>query len=140
MKKVAIYCRVSTTEQNVEMQLTQLRPFAQQRGYEIYKEYIDNGQSGAKESRPALDDLMNAARKRQFDIVLCYRFDRFARSAKFLALTLSEFQELGIDFMSYSENIDTSSTMGKAMFTIISAMAELQRNIIRERVKAGILS
>lgn len=120
------------------MQLNQLRPYVAQRGFEIFKEYIDVGQSGAKEQRPQLNELMDAARKRLFDVVLVYRFDRFARSSKMLALALNEFQSLGIDFISYSENIDTSSPMGKAMFTIISAMAELERSIIAERVTAGI--
>ena len=138
MKRVGVYCRVSTDTQNVEMQLNQLRPYVAQRGFEIFKEYIDVGQSGAKEQRPQLNELMDAARKRLFDVVLVYRFDRFARSSKMLALALNEFQSLGIDFISYSENIDTSSPMGKAMFTIISAMAELERSIIAERVTAGI--
>jgi len=138
VKRVGVYCRVSTDTQNVEMQLNQLRPYVAQRGFEIFKEYIDVGQSGAKEQRPQLNELMDAARKRLFDVVLVYRFDRFARSSKMLALALNEFQSLGIDFISYSENIDTSSPMGKAMFTIISAMAELERSIIAERVTAGI--
>ncbi len=105
---------------------------------EIFKEYCDNGVSGRKDSRPALDRLISDARKRRFDAVLCWRFDRFARSTKHLITALEEFKHLGIDFVSYQENIDTSSPMGKAMFTIVSAIAELEAEIIRERVMAGL--
>ena len=108
------------------------------RGFEIYKEYSDKGISGTKDRRPALDELMRDARKRKFDAVLCWRFDRFARSTKHLITALEEFRHLGIEFISYQENIDTSSPLGKAIFTIVSAIAELERNIIVERVQAGI--
>ena len=137
MKKVAIYVRVSTHEQDPTMQLSDLRRYAQQRGFEIYREYVDLGVSGTKANRPALDALMDAARKRLFDVVLVWRFDRFARSTKHLVDALHEFRALGIDFISYQEAIDTSSPIGEAMFTIISAMAKLERDIIVERVKAG---
>ncbi len=137
MKRVAIYARVSTESQKVEMQLNELRQYVTKRDLEIFKEYVDVA-SGTKEQRPGLTELMNAARKRLFDVVVVFRFDRFARSTKHLMTALSEFQSLGIDFISYNENIDTSSVMGKAMFTIISAMSELERNIIVERVNAGI--
>jgi DNA invertase Pin-like site-specific DNA recombinase len=137
MKKSAIYVRVSTSEQDPAMQLLDLKRYAQQRGFEIYKEYVAVGVSGTKASRPALDSLMDAARKRLFDVVLVWRFDRFARSTKHLVDALHEFRALGIDFISYQEAIDTSSPIGEAMFTIISAMAKLERDIIVERVKAG---
>ena len=137
MKKVALYVRVSTKDQNPAMQVSDLRRYAQQREFEIFNEYVDVGISGTKASRPALDALMNAARKRLFDVVLVWRFDRFARSTKHLVDALHEFRSLEIDFISYQETIDTSSTMGEAMFTIISAMAKLERDIIVERVKAG---
>jgi len=137
MKKSALYVRVSTNEQDPTMQLSDLRRYAQQRGVEIYNEYVDVGVSGTKASRPALDALMDAARKRLFDVVLVWRFDRFARSTKHLVDALHEFRALGIDFISYQEAIDTSSPIGEAMFTIISAMAKLERDIIVERVKAG---
>jgi DNA invertase Pin-like site-specific DNA recombinase len=136
--KVALYTRVSTQDQSVEMQVSDLRQYCKQRGIEIYKEYKDEGVSGTKDKRPALDELMSNARKRKFDAVLCWRFDRFARSTKHLITALEEFRHLGIDFISYQENIDTSSPLGKAMFIIVSAIAELERNIIVERVKAGI--
>ncbi|MBC8228692.1 recombinase family protein [bacterium] len=137
MSKVALYARVSTNEQSTEMQLSDLRRYAQQRGGDVYKEYVDEGVSGTKEKRPALDELMADGRKRLFDVVLVWRFDRFARSVKHLVDALYEFRSLGIDFISYQEAIDTSTPIGEAMFTIISAMAKLERDIIVERVKAG---
>jgi len=136
--KAAIYARVSTTNQSLGPQLTDLKRYAQARGINVYKVYTDKGISGAKEKRPALDDLMADARKRFFNTVLVWRFDRFARSSHHLAITLEEFVNLGINFISYSESIDLGSPMGKAMFTIISAMAQLERDIISERVKAGL--
>lgn len=136
--KAIIYTRVSTNEQSPEMQITALRDYAKARGIDIVKEYCDNGVSGSKSSRPALDSLMNDAKKRKFDMVLVFRFDRFARSSRHLILALEEFNSLGIDFISYSENIDTSSPMGKCLFTIVSAMAEFERGIIAERVKSGL--
>ena len=137
---VAVYARVSTVGkgQDVDMQLRDLRAYATSRGLSIFKEYVDDGISGRKDKRPALDMLMNDARKRRFDAVLVWRFDRFARSTKHLVTALEDFQHLGIDFISFQENIDTSSPMGKAMFTIVSAIAELEADIIRERVIAGI--
>ncbi len=138
--KAAIYGRVSTIGkgQDVDLQLRDLRNYAQARGWKIFKEYIDNGVSGRKDKRPALDQLMNDARKERFDAVLVWRFDRFARSTKHLVTSLDEFNHLGIDFISFMENIDTSSPMGKAMFTITSAIAELEADLIRERVIAGL--
>ena len=136
--KVALYSRVSTQDQSVDMQLLDLRRYCEQRGFDVYKEYSDEGISGTKDRRPALDELMADARKRKFDAVLCWRFDRFARSTKHLITALEEFRHLGIEFISYQENIDTSSPLGKAIFTIVSAIAELERSIIVERVKAGI--
>lgn len=138
MAKVALYARVSTAEQNVEMQVRALKEYCQARHFEVYKEYIDKGISGSKDSRPALNSLMDDARKRKFDAVVVYRFDRFARSSRHLIQALEEFKAMGIGFISYSENIDTSSPLGKAIFVIVGAMAELERNIIVERVKSGL--
>jgi DNA invertase Pin-like site-specific DNA recombinase len=135
--RVAIYARVSTNEQSPELQLRDLRQYATARGLAT-TEYVDTGFSGAKQSRPALDRLMNDARKRQFDCVLVWRFDRFARSTKHLLLALEEFRSLGIQFISYQENIDTTSPLGQALFTIVSAVAQLERDLIRERVRAGL--
>jgi DNA invertase Pin-like site-specific DNA recombinase len=136
--KAALYTRVSTNDQSVEMQTSDLKHYCQQRGFEVFKEYCDQGVSGTKDRRPALDELMSDAKKRKFDAVLCWRFDRFARSMKHLITALEEFRHLGIDFVSYQENIDTSSPLGKALFVIVSAIAELERNILLERVRAGL--
>jgi len=136
--RVALYARVSTADQSTESQLLDLRRYVRERGWNIFKEYVDEGISGTKDSRPALNELMNDAKKRRFDVVLVWRFDRFARSTKHLILALEEFKNLGIDFVSYQENIDTSSPLGSAIFTIISAVAQLERDIIAERVKAGL--
>ncbi len=137
-KRVALYVRVSTKDQSVDMQLNDLDRYSKERGFKIFKTYKDNGFSGSQESRPALSELMNDAKKRKFDIVLVWRFDRFARSTKHLVNALYEFRNLGIDFISYQENIDTSSPLGEAIFTIISAMAKLERDIIAERVRGGL--
>ncbi len=136
--KVAVYVRVSTKDQSVDMQLNDLERYARERGLAVFKVYKENGVSGTKESRPALNELMNEAKKRMFDVVLVWRFDRFARSTKHLVDALYTFRNLGIDFISYQENIDTSSPLGEAIFTIISAMSKLERDIISERVKGGL--
>lgn len=136
--KAGIYTRVSTESQSVDMQLSDLRSFAKQRGFDIYKEYSDIGVSGSKDSRPQLDMLMDDARKKKINIVLVWKFDRFARSTRHLINALHEFNYLNVNFISYTENIDTSSPVGKALFTMISAMAEFERDLIRERVKSGL--
>lgn len=133
----AIYARVSTDDQSTELQLRDLRQYAKQRGFTIYAEFEDRV-SGAIDKRPALDSLMNAARKRLFDAVLVWRFDRFARSTKHLVSALYEFRNLGIDFISFNENLDTGSPLGEAVFTIVAALSQLERDIIRQRVKAGL--
>jgi len=136
--RVALYARVSTTDQSTDSQLLDLRRYVRERGWNIFKEYVDEGISGTKGSRPALNELMNDAKKRRFDVVLVWRFDRFARSTRHLINALEEFKNLGIDFVSYQENIDTSSPLGSAIFTIISAIGQLECDIIAERVKAGL--
>ena len=145
-KRAAIYVRVSTNlrtrdasgfEQNPDVQLEPLQQMAQQRGWTVQRVYSDR-MSGAKAERPGLRALMADARRGQFDVVLVWRFDRFARSVEQLVTALAEFRSLGIGFVSHQEALDTSTPMGKAMFTIIGAMAELERNVIRERVVAGL--
>ena len=136
--RIAIYARVSTKDQSCELQLRDLRAYCAARGFSVQREYVDVGESGAKDSRPQLNELMAAARKRLFDAVVVWRFDRFARSTKHLLLALEEFRALGIQFSSYQENIDTSSPLGQALFTIVSAVAQLERDLIRERVSAGV--
>lgn len=134
-KTAALYCRVSTSDQSTAMQRLDLRRFCKERRW-LAREYVDVA-SGAKDRRPGLDALMADARKRKFQVVMVWRFDRFARSTKHLMKALDEFRHLGIDFISYQENIDTGSPIGQALFTIIGAIAELERSIISERVKGG---
>jgi len=139
LKRVALYARVSTkNSQDPETQLLALREYAQARGLEVFAEYVDVGISGSKDSRPALNRLMADARKRRFDAVLVARFDRFARSTRHLVLALEEFNALGVDFISLSESVDTSTPMGKMVYTVIAAVAELERSLIRERVVMGL--
>ena len=120
------------------MQLSALREYIGRRGWRLAEEYIDEGVSGSKERRPSLDRLMVGAKRRAFDAVVVFRFDRFARSVTHLARGLDEFRALGVEFVSLHEAVDTSTTMGRAMFHIAGAFAELEREIIRERVKAGL--
>ena len=136
--RIGIYARVSTKDQSCGLQLRDLRTYCQARGFNLVGEYIDVGQSGATDSRPQLNVLMGDARKRQFDAIVVWRFDRFARSTKHLLSALEEFRSLGIQFISYQENMDTSTSLGQALFTIVSAVAQLERDLIRERVSAGI--
>ena len=140
MTKVALYARVSTKNngQDPETQLLALRDYAKARELEAFGEYVDVGISGSKDSRPALNRLMADARKRRFDTVLVARFDRFARSTRHLVLALEEFNALGVDFISLSESVDTSTPMGKMVYTVIAAVAELERSLIRERVVMGL--
>jgi DNA invertase Pin-like site-specific DNA recombinase len=122
------------------MQLSALREYIERRGWQIAEEYIDEGISGSRERRPALDPLMVGAKRRAFDAVAVFRFDRFARSVSHLARALDEFRALGMEFVSLHEAVDTSTPMGRAMFHIAGAFAELKREIIRERVKAGLVN
>src|SRR5215469_7659123 len=140
MKRAALYMRISTKNhgQTTDTQALALREYAQHRGFTVIDEYRDEGISGAKDRRPQLDRLMADARKRRFDAVLVARFDRFARSTKHLVMALEEFSSLGINFISLNESIDTSTPMGKMVFTVVAAVAELERSIIRERVVMGL--
>jgi DNA invertase Pin-like site-specific DNA recombinase len=136
--RIGIYARVSTKDQSCEMQLRDLRAYCTARSFSAVTEYVDIGQSGAKDSRPELNRLMDDIRKRKLDGVLVWRFDRFARSTKHLLTALDEFRSAGIQFISYQENMDTGSPLGQALFTIVAAVAQLERDLIRERVTAGI--
>ena len=135
----AIYARVSTLNgQDPEMQLRELREYCQRRGMTLIDEYVDTGISGAKDRRPELDRLLTDAHRRRFDSVVVWRFDRFARSVSHLLRALETFRSLGIEFVSLSEQVDTSTPAGKLVFTVLGAVAELERSLIAERVKAGL--
>jgi DNA invertase Pin-like site-specific DNA recombinase len=137
MKRAALYLRVSTVDQHPETQGVELRQFARQRGYEIVQEYVDHGVSGTKVRRPALDQLLKDANRHKFDAVLVWSSDRLARSTKHFLQVLDELSELGIQFLSQREAIDTDGPLGRAIVVIISAIAELERSLIVERVRAG---
>jgi len=136
MKRAALYLRVSTLDQHPESQLHDLRGLAAQRGFEIVEEYTDKI-SGVKARRPGLDQLMSDARRGKFEVVLVWAFDRLARSVKHLLEVLDELNHLQIEFISFRENIDTGGPLGRAIVVIIGAIAELERNLIIERVRAG---
>lgn len=133
----AIYLRVSTADQKPDLQFDGLHAYAERADLEIVQEYLDVAVSGRRQGRPQLDALMKDARDHAFDCVLVWKFDRFARSTKHLLTALEEFDHLGIRFVSIQDQIDTTSPMGKAMFTLIGAMAELESSLISERVSAG---
>ena len=134
MKRAAMYMRVSSLDQHPETQLYDLRQMASQRGYEIVQEYTDRI-SGAKARRPGLDDLMRDARRGRFDVILVWASDRIALSVKHFLEILDELSRLNIEFVSFREQIDTGGPLGRAIVVIIGAIAELERNLIIERVR-----
>jgi DNA invertase Pin-like site-specific DNA recombinase len=138
--RVAIYARVSTANngQDPTMQTRELREYAERRGWTVAAEYVDVGISGTKEKRPELDRLMADAHRRKFDVVAVWKFDRFARSVSHLLRALDTFRVLGIEFVSLSESLDTATPAGRMVFTVLGAVAELERSLIVERVKAGL--
>jgi DNA invertase Pin-like site-specific DNA recombinase len=138
MKRAAIYARVSTIDgrQDPETQLRQLREYAERRGFTVERECVDHA-SGARNDRAEYRAMLEAARRRQFDVVLVWRYDRFARSMRELVNALSEFEGIGIDFISYNEGADTTTPQGKLLFGIMASLAEFERSLIAERVKAG---
>ena len=135
-KVAALYARVSTLDQDCEVQLEDLRRYAGKR-FSSYCEYTDTGVSGTQRHRPQLDALMKDARRRLFDVVLVWKFDRFARSLKHLIESLDEFSALGIDFISLTEGVDTTTPAGQLLFHIVGAVAQFERDLIAERVRAG---
>src|ERR1700693_1507412 len=137
--KVAIYARVSSINgQDPEMQLRELREYCERRKWKVFREYVDIGVSGAKEKRLELDKLHSDAHQRKFDAVIVWKFDRFARSVSHLLRALETFRAQGIEFVSLSEQVDTSTPTGKMVFTVLGAVAELERSLIVERVRAGL--
>ena len=139
MKKVCLYCRVSTTHQTSENQLRELRAVAERMGYEIVSEFIDNGISGAKsrKDRPALDEMMKMATHRKFDMVMCWSIDRLGRSLQHLVEILNELQAIKIDLYFMQQGMDTTTPSGRMIFSVFGAIGEFERNLIRERVIAG---
>jgi DNA invertase Pin-like site-specific DNA recombinase len=140
INRVALYSRVSTTNhgQDVSMQTRELRDYCERRGWTVVADYTDAGVSGAKESRPELNRLMLAAKRRQFDVVLCWKLDRFGRSLRHLVNALAELETVGVAFVSLTDNLDLTTPAGRLMFQVIAAMGEFERELIRERVRAGL--
>jgi DNA invertase Pin-like site-specific DNA recombinase len=138
--RVAIYARVSTSDQNPEAQLLALREYAERREFVIHQEYVDrvSGEVSRRRHAPEFDALMADARRRRFDCVLVWKYDRFTRSLGALITALAEFNELGIDFISHTQSIDTTTAMGRLFFHVIGSFAEFEREIIVERVRAGL--
>jgi DNA invertase Pin-like site-specific DNA recombinase len=138
--RVAIYARVSTANngQDPTMQTREVREYIERRGWQLAGEYVDAGISGTKEKRPELDRLMADAHRRKFDVVAVWKFDRFARSVSHLLRALDTFRVLGIEFVSLSESLDTATPAGRMVFTVLGAVAELERSLIVERVRAGL--
>src|SRR3979490_350267 len=138
-RRAVLYSRVSTTNgQDPEMQSREIREYCQRRGWPLVGEYVDIGISGAKERRPQLDRLIADAHKRKFEVIVVWKFDRFARSVSHLLRALENFRALGIEFVSLAEQIDTSTPTGKMIFTVLGAVAKLERSLIAERVRAGL--
>src|ERR1700731_1635263 len=138
-RRAVLYSRVSTNNgQDPEMQSREIREYCQRRGWPLVGEYVDIGISGAKERRPQLGRLIADAHKRKFEVIVVWKFDRFARSVSHLLRALENFRALGIEFVSLSGQIDTSTPTGKLIFTVLGAVAELERSLIVERVRAGL--
>jgi len=135
--RAAIYARVSTLDQSTENQLIELRAYTDRRGWAA-TEFVDHGVSGAKEKRPALDELLLGARRRRFDVVVCWRLDRLGRNLRHLITLLEELQSLNVDFVSLGEGIDATTASGRLQMHILGAMAEFERARIGERVKLGL--
>ncbi len=136
VRRVALYARVSTTDQTTENQLRALRAFADARGWSV-TEFADRGVSGAKEQRPALDALLKAAKARTVDVVACVKLDRLARSVRHLVTMATEFQALGVDLVVLDQQIDTTTPSGRLLFHVLAAISEFERDLIRDRVRAG---
>jgi DNA invertase Pin-like site-specific DNA recombinase len=137
MKRAAIYVRVSSPDQRIESQLYDLRDLAGKRGYIVVREYQDRGVSGSKSRRPGLDAMMADARNHEFDVLLVAAFDRVARSTRNFLEVVDELNELQVEFISAREAIDTSGPMGRMFITLVGSIAELERSLIVERIKAG---
>jgi DNA invertase Pin-like site-specific DNA recombinase len=136
--RCAVYARVSTTDQHCENQLTELRTYCASRGWTITREYVDHGVSGARERRPALDELVRDAKRRRFDLLVCWRLDRLGRNLRHLVLLLEDLHALGISFASLNEGIDATTPAGRLQMHMLAALSEFERGRIQERVRAGL--
>jgi DNA invertase Pin-like site-specific DNA recombinase len=135
--RAALYARVSTTAQDAEIQLETLRSFAKSRGW-VSREFVDAGVSGAVQSRPSLDALIVAARRREIDVLACVKLDRLARSTHHLVTLARELEALGVDLVVLDQAIDTTTPSGRLLFHVLAAIAEFERDLIRDRVVAGL--
>ena len=138
MIRAAIYCRVSTNDQNVDMQTRDLRKLADGRGFVVVKEYTDEGQSGAKNSRPALDRMLTDAKAGKFEVILIWRLDRLGRSLGNLIRLLEDFKSWNVALISFSESLDFTTSMGKLFYQLLGAFSEFERETIRERTRSGL--
>ncbi len=138
LKRIAIYARVSTDRQSTESQLNTLREYIKKREWNLFKEYIDEGFTGSDTKRPAFKEMMADAKKRRFDVLLVYKLDRLSRSLKDLIITLDDLKSMGVDFVSYDNGLDTTTPTGRLIFHVVGSVAEFEREIIKERVKAGL--
>jgi DNA invertase Pin-like site-specific DNA recombinase len=136
--RIALYARVSRTDQSADLQLDELRDYVQRRGWTIVGEFIDQGVSGTKDSRPALDRMTKSARMREFDCLVVWKLDRLGRSLRHLVNTIADLESLGVAFVSLKDSIDLSTPSGRLLFGVIAAMAQFERDIIRERVVSGL--
>jgi len=137
-KTAAIYARVSTDKQKAEMQVVELKNYVKRRGLNLGQTYIDQGYTGGNMQRPAFGQMMDDAHKRAFDVLIVWKLDRLSRSLKDLITTLETLGSLGVDFISYDNSLDTSTPTGKLVFHVVGSVAEFERDIIRERVRAGL--
>ena len=139
-KNAALYARVSTSDQNPNAQLAELREYAHRRGFQIHREYVDyvTGDASKRRNAPEFDALMLDARQKHFDVVLVWKFDRFARSLAALLDGLQTFGAVGVDFISSTQDIDTTTPMGRLFFQMVGAFSEFERSLIVERTRAGI--
>ena len=137
IRRVALYARVSTQDQSCNLQLDELRAYAALRGWQIVSEFVDHGVSGSKDSRPALNQMLHDAKQRKFDGIACWKLDRLGRSLRHLVVTLSDLEAYGVTFVSLRDNLDLSTPSGRLMMHLLGAMAEFERELIRERCIAG---
>ena len=137
-KRVAMYVRVSTNEQRTDLQENELKEYAERRGWTVYRVYKDHGESGAKRSRPALDEMLADCRRRRFEVIAIWKLDRLARSLAQLIYIVELCKTVGVQFLSLTDSVDTTSPAGMLVFHVFGAIAQFERELIRERTMAGV--